>query len=293
MANMRDIRLRMKSIGQTLQITSAMKLISTAKLRRARVQLIQTEPYFDRIRETMRDIISHSEGISDQYFTPHTRTDGKPRKAFLIITSDKGLAGGYNHNIIKLAESSLVSNETDFVLLLGTIGSRYFIRKSYPILENFKYTTSVPTVYEAKDISDFILSQYETGIIDEFYIVYTRMYSSVRLVPEVIKILPLEEKSFEGSGSEIRKADSTLTYIPSPQSVLDALVPKYLSGVVYGAMVQSFASEHSARMTAMDNATNNAQDMMDDLKLLYSRLRQSAITQEVSEIVAGAAALNV
>lgn len=293
MANMRDIRLRMKSIGQTLQITSAMKLISTAKLRRARVQLNQTEPYFDRIRETMHDIILHSDDIRERYLSKPKRKDGKPRRAFLVMTSDKGLAGGYNHNVLKLAEDSFVSTETDFVLLLGTIGSRYFIRKSYPILENFKYTTSVPTVYEAKDISDFILAQYDMGIIDEFFIVYTRMYSSVKLVPEVLKILPLEEKSFTPQGLHPLKADSSLSYIPSARAVLQSLLPKYLSGVVYGAMVESFASEQSARMTAMDNASKNAQEMLDHLKLTYSRLRQSAITQEVSEIVAGAAALNV
>ncbi len=293
MNGIREIRLRMKSISQTLQITSAMKLISTAKLRRARVQLSQTEPYFDRIRETMNDIIAHSEDIRDRYFRVAPRKDGKVRRAFLIITSDKGLAGGYNHNVIRLAEASFVSNENDFLLLLGSIGSRYFFRKNHPVLENFKYTTSIPTVYEAKDISDFILGQFEAQIIDEFYIVYTRMYSSVKLVPEVLQILPFEEKSFMNAESGVLKSDSSMVYIPSARAVLETLIPKYLSGVVYGAMVESFASEHSARMTAMDNASKNAQEMLDTLRLSYNRIRQSAITQEVSEIVAGAAALIV
>jgi F-type H+-transporting ATPase subunit gamma len=293
MANMRDIRVRMKSIRQTLQITSAMKLISTSKLRRARVQLDQTEPYFDRIRETMEDIFMHSEGIRDQYFAPRKRPDGIPRRGFMVVTSDKGLAGGYNHNIIKLAETSMTRPETDYLLLLGTIGSRYFLRKNCSILENFKYSTAIPTVFEAKDVADFILSQYEHGVIDEFYIVYTRMYSSVKLVPEVLKILPLEESSFRTGDGATMKSDSSLTYIPSAQSVFETLIPKYLSGVIYGTMVESFASEHSARMTAMDNASKNAQEMLDKLQLAYNRSRQSAITQEVTEIVAGAAALNV
>jgi len=293
MNGIREIRLRMKSISQTLQITSAMKLISTAKLRRARVQLIQTEPYFDRIRETMNDIIAHSEDIRDRYFRVPPRKDGKVRRAFLIITSDKGLAGGYNHNIIKLAESSFVSNENDFLLLLGSIGSRYFFRKNHPILENFRYSTAIPTVYEAKDISDFILGQFEAKVIDEFYIVYTRMYSSVKLVPEVLQILPFEEKHFSKAASGASMSDSSIVYIPSAKAVLATLIPKYLSGVVYGAMVESFASEHSARMTAMDNASKNAQEMLDSLRLSYNRIRQAAITQEVSEIVAGAAALIV
>ena len=293
MANMRDIRSRMKSIRQTLQITSAMKLISTAKLRRARIQLNQTVPYFDRIRETMSDIFLHSEDIREDYFAGHEIKSGEPKKAYLIMTSDKGFAGGFNHNVIKLAESSMLSPVTDFALLWGTVGSRYFIRKEFPVLEDFKFETSIPTVYEANEISDFILSQYESGAIDEFYIVYTRMYSSVKLEPELLKVLPLDEKTF-GTGSQpAKKSDSSLTYLPSPQAVLETLIPKYLSGVVYGAMVESFASEHSARMTAMDNASKNAEEMLGSLQLLYNRSRQAAITQEVTEIVAGAAALNV
>lgn len=293
MANMRDIRVRMKSIRQTLQITSAMKLISTSKLRRARVQLDQTEPYFDRIQETLEDIFMHSEGIREQYFAPRERPDGIPRRGFMVITSDKGLAGGYNHNIIKLAETSMTRPDTDYLLLLGSIGSRYFLRKNCPILENFKYSTAIPTVFEAKDVADFILSQFDAGVIDEFYIVYTRMYSSVKLVPEVLKILPLEESLFQRGDTETKKSDSSLTYIPSAQAVFETLIPKYLSGVIYGAMVESFASEHSARMTAMDNASKNAEEMLDKLQLAYNRSRQGAITQEVTEIVAGAAALNV
>lgn len=292
MANMRDIRLRMKSIAQSLQITSAMKLISTSKLRRARIQLNQTEPYFDKILDTMKHIISLSEDVRDFFVTQHSRTDGKPRRAFLVMTSDKGLAGGFNHNVIKLAESCLCSTETDFILLLGIIGSRYFFGKQFPILENFKHSISVPTVFEAREISDFILGKYRDKTIDEFYIVYTRMYSSVKLIPEVLKILPLEKKSFESSVGAKEKYDSGLEYIPSVRDVWNIILPKYLAGVVYGAMVESFASEQSARMTAMDNASGNAQEMLDRLKLSYSRLRQSAITQEVSEIVAGAAALN-
>jgi F-type H+-transporting ATPase subunit gamma len=293
MANIRDIRVRMKSIKQTLQITSAMKLISTSKLRRARVQLDQTEPYFDRIREMMEDIYLHSEGIRERYFAVRKRADGVPRRAFLVMTSDKGLAGGYNHNIIKLAEESMTHDGTDFLLLLGTIGGRYFLRKDYPVLENFKGEGPLPSVFDATVVADFIISQFDLAVIDEFYIVYTRMYSSVKLVPEVIKIFPFEEDMFGQADSGRRKSDSSLTYIPSPHAVFKTLIPKYLNGVIYGAMVESFASEQSARMTAMDNASKNAQEMIERLQLTYNRIRQGAITQEVTEIVAGAAALNV
>jgi F-type H+-transporting ATPase subunit gamma len=288
---MRDIRTRMKSIGQTLQITSAMKLISTAKLRRARIQLMQTEPYFDRIRKTMHDILRHGEDAFEVCFAPHELLGEQPKRAILVITSDKGFAGGFNHSIIKLAEETFAPGDSNFLMLLGNIGARYFGRTSVPILETYRYSKGVPTVYEAKDIGDYVVSQYEEGKIDEFYIVYTRMYSSVKLVPEVIRVLPLDREAI-GTVEEPLQTNSTLNYSPSPEAVLNTLIPKYITGVIYGAMVENFASEHSARMAAMDNATKNAQEMLDHLRLTYNRLRQSAITQEVTEIVAGAAALN-
>jgi F-type H+-transporting ATPase subunit gamma len=292
--NMRDIRLRMKSIGQTLQITSAMKLISTAKLRRARVQLAQTEPYFDSIQDTMHDIICHSAEFREEFFKPHDLKGNAPKRAFLVITSDKGMAGGFNHNIINLAEASFSKDSSNFVILLGTIGVRYFMRTNTSILETFAFSRGVPTVYDAKDISDYILTQYNMGVFDECYIIYTRMYSSVKLVPEKIKLLPLDVQSFahDENDGKPEANDSNLEYSPSPKAVLDALIPKYLTGAVYGAMVENFTSEHSARMAAMDNATKNAEEMLESLQLKYNRLRQGAITQEVTEIVAGAAALN-
>lgn len=293
--NMRDIRLRMNSISQTLQITSAMKLISTAKLRRARIQLSQTEPYFDRIQKTMNDILCHSEGLRGEFFTPRDLEGKSPKRAFFVITSDKGLAGGFNHNIITLAEESFSRVSSNFLILLGTIGSRYFMKTNIPILETFRYSRGVPNVYDAKDIADFILTQYNMGVFDEFYIVYTHMFSSVKLVPQKLKVLPLDAKNFvadTGSCDVKVKTDSSLRYYPSPEAVFGALIPKYISGLVYAAMVENFASEHCARMAAMDNATKNAEEMLAKLRLSYNRLRQSAITQEVTEIVAGAAALN-
>lgn len=292
--NMRDIRLRMKSIGQTLQITSAMKLISTAKLRRARIQLAQTEPYFERVQRTMRDVLLHSEGLREEFFKPHDVKDRPLKRAYLVITSDKGLAGGFNHNIINLAESSFEKGVDNFLILLGTIGSRHFITTNVPILETIRFSRGIPSVYDAKEIGDFVLKQYDMGIFDEFYVVFTHMYSSVKLVPKVIRLLPLDRKNFAGLDErpdEAQVADSRMRYIPSPEAVLRMLVPRYLEGAIYGTMVENFTSEHCARMAAMDNATKNAEDMLADLSLTYNRLRQSAITQEVTEIVAGAAAL--
>ncbi len=282
----------MKSIGQTLQITSAMKLISTAKLRRARVQLVQTEPYFDRIRKTMSDILLHRDADLEEFCAPRKIPGKVPRHAFLVITSDKGLAGGFNHNIIKLAEETFAPDGSNFLVILGSIGYRHFLATRMPILESFRYSTGVPTVYDAKEIAEFAISQYDSGSIDEFSVVYTRMYSSVKLVPEVIRILPLAPENLAVPDDASRPRAGVLNYSPSPGEVFRSLLPKYVAGAVYGAMVENFASEHSARMAAMDNATKNAREMLDRLRLSYNRLRQSAITREVTEIVAGAAALN-
>lgn len=293
--NMRDIRLRMKSIGQTLQITSAMKLISTAKLRRARIQLAQTEPFFDRIQRTMQEILLHSEDLREEFFKPHDTKGLPPKRAYLVITSDKGLAGGFNHNIIHLAESQFEKGMDNFLILLGTIGARYFIHTNVPILETFRFSRGIPSVYDAKEISDFVLTQYNMGIFDEFFVVFTHMYSSVKLVPKSIRLLPLDKTNFSAndeSVGELKVADSNLRFSPSPEAVMSMLIPKYLEGAVYGTMVENFTSEHCARMAAMDNATKNAVDMLANLSLTYNRLRQSAITQEVTEIVAGAAALS-
>lgn len=293
--NMRDIRLRMKSIGQTLQITSAMKLISTAKLRRARIQLAQTEPFFDRIQRTMREILLHSEDLREGFFKPHDTKGLPPKRAYLVITSDKGLAGGFNHNIIHLAESQFEKGKDSFLILLGTIGARHFIHANVPILETFRFSRGIPSVYDAKEISDFVLTQYNMGIFDEFFVVFTHMYSSVKLVPKTIRLLPLDKSNFSASDEPVGEtavADSNLRFSPSPEAVMSMLIPKYLEGAVYGTMVENFTSEHCARMAAMDNATKNAVDMMANLSLTYNRLRQSAITQEVTEIVAGAAALS-
>jgi len=293
MPNMRSIRTRMKSIRQTLQITSAMKLISTSKMRRARTQLMQTEPYFDHIRAMMQDIVLDDSSIGDRFFTGHRATERKIRRAFLVITGDKGLAGGYNHNVINLAEGALSEATDDYLIPLGTIGSKYFAKKNEPILETFRHPSGVPTVYEAKEICDFVISQYDAGLIDEFHIAFTHMHSSVKLAPELLRVLPIKREAFALKTDDgIGGTGSKLNYSPSAESVFRVLVPKYITGVIYGTLVQSFASEHSARMTAMDTATKNASDMLDRLQLSYNRIRQSAITGEVTEIVAGAAALN-
>jgi len=294
MANMREIKLRIKSIKETRQITKAMKLISAAKLKKARQQLEQTLPYFEKVKDTIADILVHSGNIESPYFDLRHHKEGK-NKGYIIITGDKGLAGGYNHNIIKLAESQLKENPDALLFVAGHMGRNHFLRKRYNVYEDFDYPVQNPTVYRAREIAEQVLEMFVKHELDEVYIIYTKMVSAIKLEPEVMKLLPLDLDSLRAElevdeGAEV-KIDETLTYEPSPKEVFNILISKYVKGVTYGAFVEAFTSEQSARMTAMDNATSNADDMLQRLNLYYNRARQAAITQEISEIVGGAAAL--
>ena len=294
MAGMREIKLRIKSINETRQITKAMKLISSAKLKKAKNQLDQTLPFFKKVNDTIADILMHSGNLESIYFD--TKKIVKIKKVgFIILTGDKGLAGGYNNNIIKLAEHSLIPYTNPLLFVAGHVGRGYFSRSNYNMFEEFDYPVQNPTVYRAREIAETVLDLYKDGDLDEVYIVYTMMISTINLVPKITKLLPLDlgelKKDIGYSDNSKTKIDDLMKYEPSATAVFDVLISKYLKGVIYGALVEAFASEQSSRMTAMDNATSNADDMLKSLNLFYNRARQAAITQEISEIVGGAAAL--
>jgi F-type H+-transporting ATPase subunit gamma len=294
MESMRDVRNRIKSVSQTLTVTSAMKLISTAKLRKAKRRHDETRPYFEAIRAAMSDIVVHSEHSARAWFDMREKKADR-RVATLVITSDRGLAGAYNAAIIRFAEENCPPGS--ILIPVGAIGKRYFMKRDYSLMEDFSVSRKEPTVYEAKEIANFAVELFLSGKIDEFRVAYTRMESAVKLVPEMIGILPLDRAEIVEAKAEVRvariskEAAGTYSYEPGEEAVFDRLVPLYAKGIVYGALVEAFASEQSARMAAMDSASNNASDMIDRLTLSYNRARQAAITAEVSEIVAGAAAL--
>lgn len=292
MANMREIKSRMKSIKETRQITKAMKLISAAKLKKARQQLDQTKPFFDKVRATIGDILMHSGKIDNIFFDLRNEKEGK-RKCFVIITGDKGLAGGYNHNIIKLAEGEIDKDPNSLLLVAGHMGRGHFIRKKYNVDTEFDYPVQNPTIYRARDVAERILDLFKNGVVDEVFLIYTKMISSITLEPKIMQVLPLTIEALRDdvNAAEV-KIDEILSYEPSPQAVFDVLIPKYVKGIIYGALVEAFTSEQNARMSAMDNATTNADEMLKILNLNYNRARQAAITQEISEIVGGAAALS-
>jgi F-type H+-transporting ATPase subunit gamma len=293
MANLRDVRLRMRAIEQTLQVTKAMNLISTAKLRKGRRTLLDTEPYFKRIQKSMYDILSSVDNIESEFF-PKNDPELTSRTAVIVITSDKGLAGGYNANIFRQVNELCAKLKNPLLILIGTIGYRYFAHSPYMILENFSFRSQIPTLDNAGEITDFIISQYLWGMFNEIHIVYTHMFSAIKLMPVDKQIIPLVkekiQKELSGIGFE-KRVDLKFEFLPSAETVFDALVPMYMKGVVYGSLVEAYASEQSARMTAMDEASKSAEDMLASLKISYNRARQAGITQEVSEIVGGSTAL--
>jgi len=295
MANMHEIKTRIKSIKETRQITKAMKLVSAAKLKKARRLLDQTLPYFDKVKETIADILAHSENIRSPFFDVRDINESK-KKGFIVLSGDKGLSGGYNHNIIKLTEEKLKDSPDAVLFVGGYMGRSHFIRKNYNVDPTFDYPIQNPTVYRAREISEFVIEKFRSGELDEIYLVFTLMHSTVKLEPIFTKLLPinLEElrKELKTSQDTAHKIDDTIIYEPSPEAVLDVLIAKYVKGILYGAFVEAFTSEQSSRMTSMDNATSNADEMLHSLSLHYNRARQAAITQEISEIMGGTEALN-
>ena len=293
MASITEIRGRMRSIEQTLKITNAMYLISSAKVKKARKQLSEVEPYFDRLARTILDIFRHSPELQHRFIEGHHKSREDRKTGFVVITGDKGLAGAYNHNVLKLAESYLERKKDSTLFLIGQMGRHYFEKKNIPIDGEFMYTAQDPTITRAREISSALLNLYEDGALDEIYLVFTRSYSAMRMEPEIIKLLPLDRAMLSARRglSEADQYRDVVRYEPSPEAVLDVLVPGVIKGYLFSALVESFCSEQNARMTAMDSASESARDMLKALSLEFNRARQGAITQEITEIAGGAAGL--
>jgi F-type H+-transporting ATPase subunit gamma len=295
MANLRDVRLRMRAIRQTLQVTKAMNLISTAKLRKGRRVLSDTEPFFTRIVKSMFDTLSGAGSYIDSGFFKRRIQQKNYHSVVVVVTSDKGLAGGYNANIFREANQLCSRLKNPLLILIGAIGYRYFVNSPWLILENFSFRSRLPSLDEAKEIADYIISQFLWGMFDEVHVIYTHMYSSIKLLPRERQILPLNmekmQEEFAKTGGQ-KRVVLQFEYLPSKKEVFDALVPLYIKGIIYGALVEAYVSEQSARMAAMDEASKSAEEMLDNLQIFYNRARQAGITQEMSEIIGGSAALN-
>jgi len=292
MASLRDLRARMKAVRQTLQVTKAMNLISTSKLRRGRRMLEDTEPYFTRIQKSMFDILSYAEKHDSNFF--RRKDPVNSRAAVLVITSDKGLAGAYNANVFRYVSDLCEKIENPVLLLVGSVGHRHYAHTPAVILKRFSFHSRLPTMEEAEEVAEYVISQYLCGTFDEVHVVYTHMYNAIKILPTEKQILPLDTEKIQAELSDtgnVERVKLHFEFIPSEREVFDALIPRYVKGIIYGSMVEAYASEHSARMTAMNQATKSAEEMLADLQIIYNRLRQAGITQEMAEIIGGSAAL--
>jgi F-type H+-transporting ATPase subunit gamma len=279
MASMRDIKRRIKSVNSTQQITKAMHLVASSKLTRAKSRLEETKPFAAETRRVIGNIVKGSGQISHPYLDKRQVKNA----AVIVLTGDRGLCGGYNANVCKAAYEK-VSDSTQIVTI-GSKGRDYFKTRKGSIIKSIVGISEKPTYEDALDIGKTVLDLYTKGEVDEVYLAYTEFISTLSSVPKVVKILPVDTSEFE---SDTSKGVAPLTiYEPSEEAVLDYVVPKYINTVLFGALVESAVCELGARMTAMDSATENASEMIDDLNLLYNRVRQGAITQEITEIVSG------
>lgn len=287
MASMRDIKRRKESVQSTQQITKAMKLVATVKLQKARGKAESNKPYFNMLYDTICSILAMTKNVDHEYL----KESESKKKAVIVITSNRGLAGGYNSNIVKMVTGAGFSKEDTYVYAVGRKGIDGLSRKGYSIYKDFSEVINEPLFSDATQMSKELLTQYSKGEIGEVYVAYTNFKNTVTQEPKLVKLLPLSAEDFEGTG-ENESSKLLMNFDPTPEEVLDMVIPKYMSNIIFGAFLESVASENGARMQAMDSATNNAEDMISSLSLKYNRARQGAITQELTEIIAGADAIS-
>ncbi len=278
-----------------MKITNAMFMISSTKLRKAKKGHDQNLPYFQELSKMYIKIIESTTELNNVYLDERKHKQGENRTvALIVVTADKGLAGSYNHNVLKLAEQMMIESKANHRLyVVGEVGRQYFAGKKVHLDGQFKYSAQNPSLQRARLIGQFILDQYLTEQIDEAYLVFTRMKNSINSEAVAMRILPLmEEKIKEKNPGEEGEPEGSneIRFIPSPEDVLNNIVPDMLVGDIYSALVESFCSEQNDRMMAMDTANKNAAAMIHDLSVQYNRERQAMITQEITEVIAGAKA---
>ncbi len=284
MASMRDLKRRRESIESTEQITKAMKLVATVKLQKARVRAEQTKPYTQRMYRTVSAILLGSRNISHRFL----KASGDGKAGILLITGNRGLAGGYNQNVIRMLTGCGIPKEKMRVYTIGRKGRDYLKSHDYELGEDYSEVINEPLYKDAIQLSEVLLSAYESEEISSIHVIFTDFKNTVVHTPRMIQLLPVTEVE----GMEEIPDDMPMNFEPDDESVLDEIIPQYMASVIFGALLQSAASENGARMSAMDAATDNAEEMIDELSLQYNRARQGAITQELTEIIAGSQAVS-
>ncbi len=289
MASMRDIKRRKSSIESTQQITKAMKLVATVKLQKAKARAEQSQIYFDSLYHTMVSILAKAPDMDH----PFLKSDGKGKKAVIMITSNKGLAGGYNSSVIKLiTQNEEFTRDNTVIYPIGKKGRDAMKRYGYSLGSNYSEVIDEPAYQDAVVITKELLHAFEAGEICEIYLAYTFFRNTVSHVPTLRKLLPLDVEDTAAEDKQDTAAEAPMNFEPEDEEALNLIIPKYIASQLYGGLIESIASENGARMQAMDSATNNAAEMIDHLSLLYNRARQGSITQELTEIIAGADAIN-
>lgn len=288
MANTKEIKNRIASVKNTQKITSAMYLISSTKMRKAKEELDRSRPYFDMQEHEIRRIFQSEIDIRSRYFYPKTGRRPAETYAYLIITADKGLAGAYNHNVLKMAEEEMKKHKRVKLYVVGEYGRRYFYKRNIHIEQSFLYTAQNPNFSRAREICSILLEEYDEKRVDEIRIIYSDMENELVSTVKMMRLLPFDRKEFWTKQEEKTERDIHYEFYPSVDEVLNRVIKGYVAGCIYGALVDSFSAEQNARMTAMNSANKNAEELLAELQVQYNRVRQAAITQEITEVAAGA-----
>lgn len=286
MASMREIKRRKSSVQSTQQITKAMKLISTVQLQKARMRAENSKAYFECMYSTVTSMLAKAGNIEH----PYLKAGESKKVGIVVVTSNRGLAGGYNSNVVKLITESGIAKEDVRLYLVGKKGAESLVRKGYDVALDCSDMIEEPTYADAQALSKRLLTDFANGEIGEIYVAYTFFKNTVTHIPTFKKLLPVDTSD----ATEENKSENNnvlMNFEPDEERAISLLVPKYMTSILYGAFVEAVASENGARMQAMDSATNNAEEIIEDLALKYNRARQGAITQELTEIIAGADAL--
>ena len=291
MASTKEIKDRMESVRETQKITNAMYLISSTKLRKAKADLQQTRPYFTALRNEIKRIFRTAGNVDSRYFYPENQKEADEGTfALLVITADKGLAGAYNQNVIKEAVRIYGEHPDTKLFVVGEYGRHYFDQHRIPVEHSFLYTAQNPTMKRDREICSILLEGFDRGDFSKIYIIYTDMQNSMSSEARTTRLLPFHRTYFTGREEQNGAAPDSFTFVPSVTAVLESVMQSYISGFIYSALIDSFCSEQNARMTAMDSANKNAEKLLSELSLNYNRERQALITQEITEISAGARA---
>ena len=281
---------RIESIQDTMKITNAMYLISSSKLRKARKNYQNVSPYFNRMRDTISRVVPHlPEEPVHPFFHDRTNEKSNNRRAYLVLTADKGMAGAFNQNILRFLKEH--ADENDRFYVIGQVGYRALYHKDPRLVEEFRYSATAPTLQRARDITMDAIDDFKSGKLDEIYLVYTRIENALTSEPTMVRLLPLDREHLQPAPKGFGDPSGEVEMFPDAWTVFEQTAPIYMHGMIFGAMTESYCAEQSARMTAMDSATKSANDMIRDLQLEYNRTRQGSITQEITEIIGGAAAV--